>query len=308
MSSDRSDPSLPRRSTRERTHIDSYRDTIPRPRRRRPTPVFTPTPPPQPDPTMSHTTTKEGAARTSYSPPAGPSGPEIVLEEPLPRGARRVPNRHGSAPPSTRHRTPFDTLRDDAHRRHLDPPSDDDDPMDDDERRRRRQGKRPARPSAPPSPPGGSPPPPPTPSARSVSAMISLQPGTHKDFELSLSDVNKAFADVGKLTGPETWPMWKFRVETALQTIVDFYASRANRTVPNEVMRAVFNVMTGHIGDTVMANYMNLGVQGRQAAYTIPKVIFVFVVILHITFDSLVYIHANIRKLTRITYILANGN
>ena len=87
--------------------------------------------------------------------------------------------------------------------------------------------------------------------------MISLQPGTHKDFELSLSDVNKAFADVGKLTGPETWPMWKFRVETALQTIVDFYASRANRTVPNEVTRAVFNVMTGHIGDTVMANYMN---------------------------------------------------
>ena len=87
--------------------------------------------------------------------------------------------------------------------------------------------------------------------------MISLQPGTHKDFELSLSDVNKAFADVGKLTGPETWPMWKFRVETALQTIVDFYASRAHRTVPNEVTRAVFNVMTCHIGDTVMANYMN---------------------------------------------------
>ena len=54
------------------------------------------------------------------------------------------------------------------------------------------------------------------------------------------------------------------------------------------------------------SNY--LGVQGRQAAYTIPKVIFAFFVILHITFDSLVYIHANIRKLTRITYIPAYGN
>ena len=52
----------------------------------------------------------------------------------------------------------------------------------------------------------------------------------------------------------------------------------------------------------------HLGVQGRQAAYTIPKVIFAFFVILHITFDSLVYIHANIRKLTRITYIPAYGN
>ena len=51
-----------------------------------------------------------------------------------------------------------------------------------------------------------------------------------------------------------------------------------------------------------------LGVQGRQAAYTIPKVIFAFFVILHITFDSLVYIHANIRKLTQITYIPAYGN
>ena len=87
--------------------------------------------------------------------------------------------------------------------------------------------------------------------------MISIPQGAHRDFELSLSDVKKAFADVGKLTGPETLPMWKIRVETALQTIVDFYASRDNRTVPNEVTRAVFNVMTGHIGDTVMANYMN---------------------------------------------------
>ena len=52
----------------------------------------------------------------------------------------------------------------------------------------------------------------------------------------------------------------------------------------------------------------HLGVQGRQAAYTIPKVIFAFFVILHITFDSLVYIHANIRKLTRITYIPAYRN
>ena len=52
----------------------------------------------------------------------------------------------------------------------------------------------------------------------------------------------------------------------------------------------------------------NLGVQGRRAAHTIPKVIFAFFVILHITFDSLMYIHANIRKLTRITYILAYGN
>ena len=87
MSSDRSDHSTPRRSTRERTHVDSYRDTIPRPRRRRPTPIFTPTPPPQPDPTMStHTTTKEAEERipSRSPPPAGPSGPQISLEEPLP--------------------------------------------------------------------------------------------------------------------------------------------------------------------------------------------------------------------------------
>ncbi|KAI0699983.1 hypothetical protein BC835DRAFT_1412341 [Cytidiella melzeri] len=52
-------------------------------------------------------------------------------------------------------------------------------------------------------------------------------------------------------------PMWKFRVETALNTILNFYALRGGSTVPREVTGAVFNVMTGQIGDSVVAKYLN---------------------------------------------------
>ncbi|KAI0336920.1 hypothetical protein BDW22DRAFT_1340843, partial [Trametopsis cervina] len=104
-------------------------------------------------------------------------------------------------------------------------------------------------------------PPPPTPSEPShhttpLSDIRSVPPHSDPDFNMSLSDVNKAFADVGKLTGPDTWPMWKFRTETAMQTIMDFYSLRAGQSVPGEITRSVFNVITGHIADNVMANYM----------------------------------------------------
>jgi hypothetical protein len=51
--------------------------------------------------------------------------------------------------------------------------------------------------------------------------------------------------------------MWKFCVETAFNTILDFYSIRGGRTVPPEIQCAVFNIMAGHILDAVMANYFN---------------------------------------------------
>ena len=74
---------------------------------------------------------------------------------------------------------------------------------------------------------------------------------------MSLADISKAFDGVGKLTGADTWPMWKFRVETALDTILQFYSMRGGTTAPRKVTRGVFNVMTAHIADSVMANYLN---------------------------------------------------
>lgn len=128
--------------------------------------------------------------------------------------------------------------------------------MNDDACRDRLHGKKPARPSArPPAPPstsGSS-----SDSMRSVSNLLSIPAASNLDLSMSLLDIHKAFTDVGKLTGPDTWPMWKFRVNTALQTVIDWYQFRGGLTVPSEVGRAVFNVMAGHIVDSVMANYLN---------------------------------------------------
>ena len=52
------------------------------------------------------------------------------------------------------------------------------------------------------------------------------------------------FANIGKLTGPDTWPMRKFRVETAMRTIVTFYSSHRGLTVPAEVADACFNIIS----------------------------------------------------------------
>lgn len=74
---------------------------------------------------------------------------------------------------------------------------------------------------------------------------------------MSLSDVSKVFADVGKLTGPDLRPMWQFRCDSAMSTIISFYQLCGGLTVPSEVTRVVFNVVAGHIADSVMANYLN---------------------------------------------------
>lgn len=92
---------------------------------------------------------------------------------------------------------------------------------------------------------------------QSVSALLSITPHSDQDYTMSLADISKAFADVGKLTWPDTWPMWKFRVKFAMQTIINYYSLCTEKTVPSEITCAVFNVMTGHIADNVMANYLN---------------------------------------------------
>jgi hypothetical protein len=67
---------------------------------------------------------------------------------------------------------------------------------------------------------------------RAVSSLVSFLPHYFQDFSMSLSNVHKAFSDVGKLTGPDTWPMWKFCVETALDMILDFHSIGGGCTVP----------------------------------------------------------------------------
>jgi hypothetical protein len=174
--------------------------------------------------------------------------------------------RHPSRVPSyccERHGTSFDAFDADYRRRHPTPtPSDDDDPMSEDERRRCRHSKKPNQrrdgaPSPMGPPEGGSPSSHHSQSKRVVSSLLSISPKSMQDFYMLLSDIHKAFSDVGKLTGGDTWPMWKFRVETALDTIIDFHTQRGDCTIPQEISRAVFNVMAGHIADSVMANYLN---------------------------------------------------
>jgi hypothetical protein len=186
------------------------------------------------------------AAKSAPSDDSGPRHPSCVP------GYRR--KRHG---------TPFDTLDADYRRRHPTPTSSgEDDPMSEDKRRRRRHGKKPDQrrdgaPSPMGPPEGGPPSSHHSQSERAVSSLLSIPPKSMQDFYMSLSDVHKAFSDVGKLTGGDTWPMWKFRIETTLDTIIDFYTQRGGRTIPQEISRAVFNVMAGHIVDSVMANYLN---------------------------------------------------
>lgn len=108
--------------------------------------------------------------------------------------------------------------------------------MSDEERCQRQQSKRPADRNGTPMLSG---------SARSVSALLSLPRQTDANFLMLLSEINKAFADVGKLTSPDSWPMWRFRIDTAMSTILNFYTLRAGLTVPQEVQQAVFNVISG---------------------------------------------------------------
>jgi hypothetical protein len=174
--------------------------------------------------------------------------------------------RHPSRVPGycrERHGTPFDALDADYRRRHPTPTSSgEDNPMSENKRRCRRHDKKPDQrcngAPSPMGPPGGGPPfSHHSQSERAVSSLLSIPPKSMQDFYMSLSDVHKAFSNVGKLTSGDTWPMWKFRVETALNTIIDFHTQRGGRTIPQEISRAVFNVMAGHIADSVMANYLN---------------------------------------------------
>jgi hypothetical protein len=174
--------------------------------------------------------------------------------------------RHPSCVPGYRrehHGTPFDAFDADYRRRHPTPTSSgEDNPMFEDKHCCCRHGKKPDQrhngAPSPMGPPGGGPPSSHhSQSERAVSSLLSIPPKSMQDFYMSLSDVHKAFSDVGKLTGRDTWPMWKFRVETALDTIIDFHTQCRGRTIPQEISRAVFNVMAGHIADSVMANYLN---------------------------------------------------
>jgi hypothetical protein len=94
-------------------------------------------------------------------------------------------------------------------------------------------------------------------SKHAVSFLLTIPHHSIANFYMSLSNVHKAFSNVGKLTSVDTWPMWKFRVETALKTIIDFHSLCGRRTIPQEISRAVFNMMAGYITDFVMANYLN---------------------------------------------------
>jgi hypothetical protein len=188
----------------------------------------------------------DAAAKTAPSDDSGPRRPSHV-----PGYCRKC------------HGTPFDAFDADYRRRHPIPtPSEEDNPMSEDERRRRRHGKKPNQrrdgAPSPMGPPGSSPPSSHhSQSERAVSSLLSIPPKSMQDFYMLLSDIHKAFSDVGKLTGGDTWLMWKFHVETALDTIIDFHTQRRGRTISQEISRAVFNVMAGHIADSVMANYLN---------------------------------------------------
>jgi hypothetical protein len=274
-----------RRGLRVRTQTDFYRGTSVSSTRRAP-----PTSPSPDFPSRSSSPlTEMSSTRTT---PAATSASTAHQEqhEPVPdvdlcnnrqyavpdinnnyAGAKLAPSddsgpRHPSRVPGYRrehHGTPFDALDADYRRRHPTPTSSgEDDPMFEDEHRRCRHGKKPDQrrngAPSPMGPPGGGPPSSHhSQSERAISSLLSIPPKSMLDFYMSLSDVHKAFSDVGKLTGGDTWPMWKFCVETALDTIIDFHTQRGGRTIPQEISHAVFNVMAGHIADSVMANYLN---------------------------------------------------
>ncbi|KAK1233241.1 hypothetical protein PQX77_003607, partial [Marasmius sp. AFHP31] len=195
---------------------------------------------------------------TAVEPSSPTNNPQQMnIDFPASSTSHRRRTRPVSAPPEdpqhARQTTPFDVLRIDDHRRRRRYQQDGDSPL-----------------STPPSSSSSSststgnggnadPPPPPASvgSSQQVSDLLSVLPHSQSDYSMSLSDVNKAFADVGKLTGPDTWPMWKFRVNNAMNTILAYHNLRGGMTVPTEVTRAVFNVVSGHIVDSVMVNYLN---------------------------------------------------
>ncbi|KAK1215882.1 hypothetical protein PQX77_021508, partial [Marasmius sp. AFHP31] len=190
-----------------------------------------------------------GAAAAEPSSPNtnNPQGMNIDLPaSPTPHRRRTRPV---SAPPEDhqhgRQPTPFDVLRNDDHRRRRRYHQDSDSPL---------STSSSSSSSLSPSGNGDADPPPPPSvgSSQQVSDLLSVLPHSQSDYSMSLSDVNKAFADVGKLTGPDTWPMWKFRVNNAMNTILAYHNLRGGMTVPTEVTRAVFNVISGHIVDSVM--------------------------------------------------------
>jgi hypothetical protein len=80
--------------------------------------------------------------------------------------------------------------------------------MSEDERHCRRHGKKPDAPrdgaSSLMGPPGGGPLSSHSQSERAVFSLLSIPPKSMQDFYMLLSDVHKAFSDVGKLTSGDT--------------------------------------------------------------------------------------------------------
>ncbi|KAK1220205.1 hypothetical protein PQX77_017025, partial [Marasmius sp. AFHP31] len=198
-----------------------------------------------------------GSGGTTVEPPSpNTNNPQQMnIDLPASPTPHRRRTRPVSAPPEDhqhgRQTTPFDVLRIDDHRRRRRYHQDGDSPLTTLSSSSSSSSSASGNGNADP------PPPPSVGSSQQVSDLLSVLPHAQSDYSMSLSDVNKAFADVGKLTGPDTWPMWKFRVNNAMNTILAYHNLRGGMTVPTEVTRAVFNVVSGHIVDSVMVNYLN---------------------------------------------------
>lgn len=109
----------------------------------------------------------------------------------------------------------------------------------------------------------------PTQSTAAVEAIVAAmsQHGSHSStpaptttttFRMTISDVNKNFDNISRLTGPKDWTMWKYRVTKGLEVVKDFFQANTGAPPPNEVQSACLNAITGKMDDTILVHYLNV--------------------------------------------------
>jgi hypothetical protein len=75
---------------------------------------------------------------------------------------------------------------------------------------------------------------------------------------MSVSNIDKTFANISRLTSQKDWPMWSHRVLQAAKVICNLYLANTGGDPPQSINTTLLNVLTGRIDDNILVHYLNV--------------------------------------------------
>jgi hypothetical protein len=77
-------------------------------------------------------------------------------------------------------------------------------------------------------------------------------------FHMSVSDIDKTFANISRLTSQKDWPMWAHHVTQAAKVIRNLYFANTGSESPQSINTTLLNALTGRIDNNILVHYLNV--------------------------------------------------